>query len=436
MMILLALSLVAALADGDKAMSRGDYDAAAQYYRAEAKTHPQSYDARFKLARALSFSKHRDEAIQLYTELLATRPNNSDLLLARGRTYAWEDRWKEAEEDLTAVTRRNPAYGDAWSALGDMYLWSNRPRDAVNAYGKWVEAEPDNPQAYIARAKAYRSAGDLDSAHVDFEAAREHGTPGPEVDAYLATLQPRRQVQESVAPEAITWQASLAYDFSRFSTDRSDWQFYTAALRRYWERGSLAFEYLQARRFDSNDYALALDAYVDLWQRAYANVRFQYSPRAVLFSDDYYRVEIFQGVGKGWELSGSYDHLDFPSSTVDMYGIGLGKYTGNWYLRWRTLFIPSPAKLGIANRALARYYYAGTADDYVEINGGFSEGGEFPLGSTTVESTRSYFVGAAFQKYFQARWAIVVTAGYTDEKTVVEQSLRTESFSIKGLMRW
>src|SRR5512141_914135 len=157
MMILLALSLVAAIADGDMAMSRGDYDAAAQYYRAEVKTNPQSYDAQFKLARALSFSKHREEAIQIYTELLATRPNNSDLLLARGRTYAWEDRWKEAEADITAVTKRSPGYGDAWSALGDVYLWSDRPRDAVNAYGKWIAAEPNDPRAYIARAKAYRS---------------------------------------------------------------------------------------------------------------------------------------------------------------------------------------------------------------------------------------------------------------------------------------
>ncbi len=160
-MILLALSLVVAIADGDVAMSRGDYDSAAQYYRAEAKAHPKSYDAKFKLARALSFSKHRDEAIRLYTELLATRPNNSDLLLARGRTYAWENRWKEAEQDLTAVTSRSPDYGDAWSALGDMYLWNDRPRDAVNAYGKWIAADPGDPGAYIARARACRSAGDL-----------------------------------------------------------------------------------------------------------------------------------------------------------------------------------------------------------------------------------------------------------------------------------
>ncbi len=435
-MILLALSLVVAIADGDRAMSRGDYDAAAQYYRAEAETHPKSYDARFKLARALSFSNHRDEAIRLYTELLATRPNNSDLLLARGRTYAWENRWKEAEADLTAVTRRSPGYGDAWSALGDVFLWSDRPGDAVTAYGEWIAADPDNPRAYIARAKAYRSMSDLDAARVDFEAARSHGAPDAEVDQYLTSLRQRRLEQESVVPGAFTWQATLSYDVSRFSTDRSDWNYYTATLRHYWERGSLGFEYLRSRRFDSNDYALALDAYVDLWQRAYANVRYQYSPRAVLYPDDSYRVEIFQGIGEGWELSGSYDHMDFTPTNVDMYGVGLGKYTGNWYLRWRTLFIPAPAKLGIANRVLARYYYAGNGDDYVELNGGFSQGGEFVQGTTIVETTRGHSFGAAFQTFFYPRWGIKISAGYDDEKTLVDQSIIEKSFSAKLLTRW
>jgi YaiO family outer membrane protein len=119
-----------------------------------------------------------------------------------------------------------------------------------------------------------------------------------------------------------------------------------------------------------------------------------------------------------------------------MYGIGLGKYTGNWYFRWRTLFIPSPAKLGISNRVIARYYFAGTADDYMEINGGFSQGGEYPLGSTSVESTRGQWFGVALQKYFYAKWGIVVTAGYDDENNVVEQSFTAKNFGIKGLMRW
>lgn len=432
MMIFIVLALVATIADGDKAMERGDYNAAAQYYRAEAEAHPESYEAKFKLARALSFSNHRDEAIQLYTELLATRPNNSDLLLARGRTYAWEDRWNEAEADITAVTTQSPNYGDAWSALGDMYLWSDRPGNAVGAYSKWIAADPVNPRAYIARAKAHRSANELDAARADFEAARAHGAPASEIDQYLTSLQ-RRAAPEAVAPLPFKWLANLSYGYSEFSPTSSNWNYYSVSVRHYWQHSSLAFEYLDSLRFGSNDYAFALDAYVDLWPRSYANFRYQYSPHAVLFPSNYYRAEIFQGVGRGWEPSISYDHLDFTSSTVDMYGLGLGKYTGNWYFRWRTLFVPSAAGTSISHHLLARYYYAGNGDDYAEINGAFGRGGVFPPGSTVVKTTRSQSYGAVFQKYITPRWGFKISAGYSDENTFpfIERSI-----SANILARW
>jgi len=417
MMIFCVLALVASIADGDTAMSRGDYNAAAQYYRAEAEAHPESYEAKFKLARALSFSNHKDEAIQLYTELLATRPNNSDLLLARGRTYAWEGRWKEAEADIKAVTARSPDYGDAWSALGDVYLWSDRPGDAVKAYNKWIAVNPDNSRAYIARAKAHRSASELEAARADFEAAQAHGAPDSEINQYLTSLRRGKQVPESEAPETFKWLLNLSYGFSEFSPIRSDWHYYSASIRHYWEQGSLAFEYLDSLRFGSDDYALALDAYVDLWPRSYANISYQYSPHAILYPNDSYRIEIFQGVGKGWEPSGSYDHMDFGTTNVDMYSLGLGKYTGNWYFRWRTIFVPSTAELSISHHVLARYFFAGNGDDYFEINGGFGQGGEYLAGTTIVKTTRNKSYGAVFQKYINPRWGFKISTEYSDVNT-------------------
>lgn len=423
---------VAAMAAGDAAMARGDYATAAQHYRAELVAHPESYDAKFNLARSLAFSNHRDEAIRLYTELLATRPTNSDLLLARGRTYTWENRWREAEADLTAVTRRSPDYGDAWSALGDLYLRSDRPNEAVNAYGHWIAASSTDPRAYIARARAQRSAGDGDAARADFEAARAHGAPDTEVEQYLASLEERRQNPESDVPNEYQWFARLSSGLSDFSPDRGSWRDHGVAVRRYWRGASLAVEYLRAERFDQHDGAVALDAYVDLWPRSYANLRYQYSPDAVLYPDNSYRFEVFQGIGTGWELSGSYDHMNFGNNGVALYGVGLGKYTGDWYLRWRTLFIPSSAKAGYSHRALARYYYAGSGDDYVELNAGFSHGGEFTPGTTIVDATSSRSVGVVFQTYPHPRWGVTASAGYdSDKDSFVERSL-----SAGLLTRW
>ncbi len=428
-----AADAAAAMAAGDAARERGDYTEAARHYRAAVAAAPKSYEAKFQLARMLSYTNRREEAIRLYTELLATRPKNSDLLLARGRACAWEGRWAEAEADLTAVTARLPDYGDAWSALGDMYLWSDRADAAVRSYGRWIAAEPAEPRAYLARAAAYRSMGNLKSARADLELARAHGATGAEVDRLLTTLE-RRAEPEAAKPEGFRWAASLDHGASHFSPDRGTWHESSASVRRYWERGSLAAEYLDATRFGLNDNAFALDAYIDVWLRAYANVRYQYSPDAELYPDHAYRVELFQGAGQGWELSGSYDRMNFTSSNVNMYGVGLGKYTGNWYLRWRTLFIPSTAKRGISNRAIARYYFSGDADDYAELNGGFSRGGEFRGQSQIVDITKSWTVGAAVRKYFSPRWGVKLAADYSDEQT--NNPFVERSVSISLLFRW
>ncbi|MEW6329871.1 MAG: YaiO family outer membrane beta-barrel protein [Pseudomonadota bacterium] len=423
----------AAMAAGNAARQRGDYAAAIKHYRAAVATAPKSYEPKFQLARTLSFANQREEAIRLYTELLVTRPNNSDLLLARGRTYAWEGRWGEAETDLLAVTARSPGYGDAWSALGDMYLWSDRPDSAVKAYGRWISAQPAESRAYLARAGAYRSMGNLAAARADLEMARARGASAAEVDRLLAALE-RRSEPEAVRPEGFRWGASVGYSASSFSPDRDKWNEYNASLRRYWDRGSLAVEYLKANRFDLTDDAIALDAYIDLWLRAYANVRYQHSPDGVLYPEQSYRVELFQGAGQGWELSGSYDRLNFTSTSVDMYGVGLGKYTGNWYFRWRTLFIPSTSKNGLSHRAIARYYFSGDADDYVELNGGFSRGGDFRGNSQIIDVTSSWTVGAAVRKYFSPRWGVKVSADYSNEQTVNPFTERSISASL--LYRW
>ena len=419
------------MAAGNAARDRGDYVEATRHYRAAVAAAPKSYEPRFQLARMLSYTNQHAEAVQIYTQLLAASPNNSDLLLARGRTYAWQGRWVEAEADLTAVTTRSPNYGDAWSALGDMYMWSNHPDSAVKAYGRWIAVQPSDSRAYLARASAHRAMGDLKAARSDLEAAGAHGTATAEVNRLIAALD-RRAEEGAVKPENFLWSASLSYSASDFTPNRDRWHEYVASVRHYWEHVSLAAEYLKADRFSLTDDAIALDAYVDLWSRAYANVRYQYSADATLYPDDAYRVEVFQGYGQGWEFSGSYDRMNFTNSSVNMYGVGIGKYTGNWYYRWRTLFIPSTAKTGISHRVLARYYFAGNADDYAELNGGFSRGGEYRYQSQVVDVTESWTVGAAVRKYYSPQWGVKLSASYSD----TQNSYAERNMSISLLYRW
>ena len=422
----------AELTAGNLARDNGDYPEAIRHYRLALAADPQSYEAKFQLARLLSFTHQREEAIGLYTELLSTRPTNSDLLLGRGRTYAWDGRWAESEQDLKAVTSLSPDYGDGWSALGDLYLWTARPAEALQAYSRWVSVSPNDSAPYLARARAYRSSGDRQAARADLEQARGRGAASAEVDALIASLEHRSQ------PDAqngdFRWLAQAGDTYSTFSPSRSSWSEYDASARWYFSRGSLAAQALSANRHSLTDHAGALDAYADAWSRAYFNLRYQYSSSATLFPEQAYRAELFQGIGQGWEPSVSYDHMSFTQSNVDMYGVGLGKYVGNWYLRWRTLFIPSTSTLGVSHRAVARYYFSGNADDYVELNGGFGRGGELLPHSVVVDVTSSWSAGVQIQKFITPRWGVWLTATYSDEHT--SNPFLERDVSLTLLFRW
>lgn len=427
----LALTLVASMADGKAAADRGDWDAAAAAYRAEAEADPGAYEPRYQWARALTFSGRREEAIAVYSGLLERSPGNSDVLLGRGRVYTWMKRVAEAEADLKAVTTKSPGYADAWSALGDLYYWNDRYPEAVAAYTRVVELRPEDPEGLVARGKVHRAAGALPAARLDFEAALAKGAASDEVAALLASLAPRRSNPEAVVPEGFDWSASISGGLTTFSPSRDEWSDYSISIRRRFDWGSLAGEFLGANRFRTDGQAWALDGYVDLWSRAYANLRYQNSPQARNFPDHAWRAEIFQGFGSGWELSGSYDHMDYGATNTDMYGVGLGKYLGNYYLRFRTLLIPNTGFTNLNHRATARWYYAGNGDDYLELAGGWSRGGDRPSWRPyQVVKVRSESVSLAAVRYLTPRWGLKLSGSYGDEEDgFVERGLAATIYS-------
>ncbi|GAB3100307.1 YaiO family outer membrane beta-barrel protein [Lysobacter terrae] len=378
----------------------------------------ETYAQQFERAHTLANNGQREEAVALYTALLAQSPTNTDVLLARGRTNAWMKRWPEAEADLTAVTTAKPDYADAWSALGDMYLWSDRPQQAATAYARWAELNPNDPAASIALGRAQRAGGDTAAAQMAFESARARGADPAQVDDYVASLQPRIVEPDAVLPAGYLWALRVGGTHTSFDpSSRDSWSEYEVALRRKFDGGSLALEMLRAHRFDQHDTAWALDGYVNLWARAYANVRYQRGPSGDLFPENAWRAELFQGVGNGWELSGSYDHLEFGGADTDMYGLGVGRYFGNFYARYRALHVPGVGSGSLSHRGQLRWYYAGNADDYFEVSAGHGRSHEREFGGgfdRVVADSHSSF-GLTYVKFFAPRWGFKLGADFAND---------------------
>lgn len=344
------------------------------------------FDARFAAARAQALGGQRDAAIAAYSALLAESPGNADVLLGRGRVYAWEGRWTEAESDLLAATQGSPGYADAWSALGDMYLWSDRPVQAADAYAHWQALAPESAEAAAAHARALRAAA----------------APARPAD-----------VQGS-GSRGYHWVGSLSAGLTDTS-NAGTWHDAGVSLRRRFEAGSVAIEGLRASRFGRSDHALALDAYVDLWPRAYANLRYQDASGDGLYPGNAWRAELYQGAGRGWELSASYDHLGFAGGATDIYGVGVGRYWGDFYARARVTRVPGLDSDSTAVRGMLRWYYAGNGDDYLEVAGGSGRSAAelAQLGATARFHSASASV--AWAHWFDPRWGLRVGAGYADD---------------------
>jgi YaiO family outer membrane protein len=377
---------------------------------------PASYEEQFQAARAFANSGQREQAIQAYSDMLVRSPGNSDVLLGRGQVYARMDRWPEAEADLLAATAASPGYADAWSALGNMYVWSDRPRQAIAAFDRCIDLRPTDPLPRIARGRAYRAMGDYAAARIDFEAALALGADAGEVESYLVSLTPRVNNPDAAVPPGYLWSVNVGASWTGFSDSRQDWSDDILSVRRHFERGSLALESVDARRFGSSDHAWALDGYHDVWSRAYVNLRYQQAPDATLYPTRSYYGELFQGVSEGWELSGSYGLLDFDSSNVDIYGIGVGRYVGNYYIRLRHLYIPGDGGNSHSDRLLVRYYYAGDGDNYFEVNVGAGRSSSDTLNSPgDSEQTNTTAIGVGFVRFPTTRWGFKIAADYGHE---------------------
>ncbi len=413
-LIIAAAGIPSHLEEAAEAMKRGDYEAAVGYYNLELENEPSSYDARYGLARALSFSEHRREAIQVYSELIAEHPDDPDLRLGRGRTYAWEKQYPEAQADLEWITERFPDYADAWSALGDVFRWSDRPNEAVTVYTRWIALRPDDPAPYLARAQANRELNQYEETKNDLKKAETLGGDPAKIAEILADLE-----QTRIYP----WQFGVTYDYLNFSPSVTDWHTVKSMLRRTFEHGSLALESIQTERFSEWDDALAVDGYLDLWPRAYANLRFQVTNDAGVLPRLDYASELYQGFGEGWELSGGYRHMDYSSNNVDLYSVSLGKYIGDWYLREKTYFLPESDGIDLSQSFSIRRYLA-NEDDYIQFETGFgNESVTLGLGPV-IESRRTHFFSLGVHKFLTNRLGIVVSLTYQDiDRTPIRRGI-------------
>jgi len=75
--------------------------------------------------------------------------------------------------ELRNIVDKNPENASAWVRLGNLYFDTDQFMDAIDAYTKGLELEPNDPDVITDRAIMYRRIGDFDKAAAELRRAAE-----------------------------------------------------------------------------------------------------------------------------------------------------------------------------------------------------------------------------------------------------------------------
>lgn len=94
-----------------------------------------------------------DKAIATYDSLLALG-ENSDVSVNRAMCEYYQGDTSTAISDLEALTESDPDYASSWLNLGVIYQAQGEDEDAIAAYEKAVELDPDDEQGVKSSAES------------------------------------------------------------------------------------------------------------------------------------------------------------------------------------------------------------------------------------------------------------------------------------------
>jgi stress-induced-phosphoprotein 1 len=84
-----------------------------------------------------------EEAIKTYSEILDEDPENHLILSNRSATYIKMEKYDESLIDAVKCTKLKPDYGKVWGRLGGALHGQGKYDDALVAYNKANESEPN-----------------------------------------------------------------------------------------------------------------------------------------------------------------------------------------------------------------------------------------------------------------------------------------------------
>ncbi len=330
---------------------------------------PKHEEARFLLARVLSWQAKYQEAADLYSELLSDKPDNADYLLGLAQVHFWQNRPHDAIPLLNRALKNAPDYQAVWELLvRSLYAADDR-----------VLAEEIQRQA-VQRFPYY-----------DWQRLT------PPV-AVAPTLPADTEYKNSV---------EIGGSYEKLDRNYASWNSaYVGGIHHFSKRSNIYGRLSQADRFDLQDASIMAGLTHPLSERWTLNVEtdesptYRFLPQWSLLGSAHYKMDYGLGVTFGFHRA-SYREQDNDTGSV-----GIERYWGNWRFGY-TLYIsqletaPEPTFSHLGQIA---YFYHD--HDYVGIAiGGGQEAVRFGPGQLANADTETYSLRG--QHNLTREWALV-----------------------------
>jgi YaiO family outer membrane protein len=377
-------------------------------------------------ARALAYSgkDQRDAALDLLRQHLTQEPDDTDARVFFGIVLSWQGRYGEAREQLSQVLAKHPDHGDALPALINVELWSDHPARAEQLAREALTRQPGNVELLIAQAHALRNLGRRTQATAVLDQVLQLSPGNDEA----------KQMRSAISKGVDQWdtKAAAEADFSYYwySDGRSPLIQSSLSVRVPTPVGSIIGTENRADQFSLVSYQTDLEFYPHFRPGTYGYLEFGYSADGNLYPGYRGSADLFQSVGKGYEVSGGYRRLQFRSG-VDIYTFALAKYHGKWLFTARGFLTPGNAgPSGTALLEARRFFGSEGRYDYVEFR--YSVGASPAFANTVgeVQTLTSSSLHATLNKVIHKRWAVVGTGGFDMEQQVGVHDLRR--YQIEG----
>lgn len=315
------------------------------------------YESQFKAGKKLYYSGKTDEALQVFQQIIKENPDDVDALLIRGNIFAQLGYYEIAIGEFTHVLLLAPDYIDALVSMARTYYWSGDHENARLKLFEWMSKELENPEAYVLATEIEIASYNFVSARTYLELAAKYGADPEKIEQLLQTIN---------MPKVKTdWEVGVSYEYLFLNGDRPGWKNFKAFTQHDFKVILLSAEFSRYGRYDLHDNALALDAYFDVWKKAYMNTRLQVGLPGNFLPMLDLTAELFQAIGTRWEPALAYRIMHYNSTTAHIPSIAMASYFGKFYIRDKVSFIYSGSS-SWQNQFTLRYFID-ELDTYIQL---------------------------------------------------------------------